>query len=266
MRDVEWDGMRRRLSLRSVLLCLMAVAIIAMGGALAYAQDESDLAGLIPAGMSDGQMVRGTVSSAGGDRIVVKTDKGAVYQVTVTGNTRIVKDRRPFKLVEIRSGDSVGAMGVLDAPAKTVHALFVMVVDAEEMKKAREGLGKIYIAGKVTGIDEVKLTILRPDNVTQVIVVDEGTSFRRGGRQMTSAMSGFGPTGEIAKGPRSADIAGTESITLSDIKVGDSVLGKGELKRGTFVPTQLAVANAASKQHQRRPDGANSEASAGGPR
>ncbi len=61
--------------------------------------------------------------------------------------------------------------------------MFVTVVDAEQMKKAQEDLGKTYIAGKVTAIDELKLTIKRADGVTQVIEVDEGTSFRRGGRR-----------------------------------------------------------------------------------
>ncbi len=52
------------------------------------------------------------------------------------------------------------AMGTLDAPTKTVHALFVTVMDAEQVKKLREGLGKVYITGKVTAIDDVKLTII----------------------------------------------------------------------------------------------------------
>ena len=73
----------------------------------------------------------------------------------------------------------MGAMGELDAPKKTMHALFVAVVDAEQVKKMREDLGKTYITGKVTAIDEVKLTVLRPDHVSQVIEVDETTSFRK---------------------------------------------------------------------------------------
>ena len=49
------------------------------------------------------------------------------------------------------------------------------------MKKMKEDLGKVYITGKVTAIDDVKLTVMRPDGVSQVIEVDEGTSFKRGG-------------------------------------------------------------------------------------
>ncbi len=237
-------------------VCFVLAAIFGIASGRAMAQDDFGPGGPSMAGLSGGQMVRGLVTSAGRDQIALKTDKGEVYKVTVTSNTRIVKDRQPFKLASIRAGDSLGAMGVLDAPAKTVHALFVVVVDAEQARKAREGLGKIYIAGKVTAIDELRLTILRPDNVTQVIAVDEGTSFRRGGRQILSAINGFGPSENVAaRAPNAAD-ASAESITLSDIKVGDTVAGKGELKGGTFVPSQLAVVDAATaRQHRRRQEG-----------
>src|SRR5262249_26025952 len=58
-----------------------------------------------------------------------------------------------------------------------------------------------------------KLTIARPDGQTQEIEVDENTSFRRG----------------------------RESITLPDIKVGDFVRGRGEVKNSVFVPQELNV-------------------------
>src|SRR5271163_469511 len=70
-----------------------------------------------------------------------------------------------------------GAMGVIDAPTKTVHAAALFVVDAAQIKKAREDLGKTYITGKVAAIDDVNLTIERPDGVSQKIMVDESTSF-----------------------------------------------------------------------------------------
>ncbi len=214
-----------------------------------------------------GQLVRGMVMAAAGNRLTVKTDAGELYQVTVTENTRLVKDRQPMRIGEVKVGDGVGAMGVLDAPAKTVHAVFLTVVDAEQAKKMREGMGKVYIMGKVTAIDELKLTILRPDGVSQVIAVDEGTSFKRGGRGLQSMISGVGPmpAGTEPDGqPRRAGgspngASGGESITLADIKVGDSVGGRGEVKGGTFVPTELAVGDANARQRRRRADGGSSE-------
>src|SRR5262249_39723716 len=77
----------------------------------------------------------------------------------------------------------------------------------------REDLGKKFIAGEVKAINETKLTIARPDGQTQDIEGDENTSFKKGG----------------------------ESITLPDIKVGDFVRGRGELKDNTFVPKELMV-------------------------
>ncbi len=215
-----------------------------------------------------GQMVRGMVTASAGNRLTVKTDAGDLYQVTVTDNTRLMKDRQPVRIADIKVGDGVGAMGVLDAPIKTVHAMFLTVVDAEQAKKMREGLGKVYIMGKVTAIDELKLTIQRPDGVNQVIAVDEGTSFKRGGRGMQSMISGVGPVPGNAGPdgqPRRAGAGGPanggggESITLADIKVGDSVGGRGEVKDGTFVPAELAVGDPNARQRRRRTEGATAE-------
>ena len=190
----------------------------------------------------NGQRVSGTVTAVAPDHLTIKTESGDVYEVALSANTRVMKERQPVKATDVKVGDGVGAMGELDAPKKTVHALFVAVVDAAQLKKMREDLGKTYITGKITAIDEVKLTIQRPDNVSQVIEVDETTSFRKGGgRRMTMTMEGGAPaaTGQGAGlGPGGS---GGESITLADVKVGDMVVGQGSVKHGVFVPTNLAV-------------------------
>jgi hypothetical protein len=198
-------------------------------------------------------MVRGTVTAVG-DHLTVKTETGEVYQVAVSTNTRLTKNRQPVKLAEIKVGDGVGAMGVLDAATRTVHAVVVGVLDAEQVKKAREGMGKVYITGKVTAIDldALRVTVMRPDGVSQVIGVDEGTSFKRGGRTMTAIVSGTpaegGPGGDRGNG----NAVGGESITLTDVKVGDSVAGRGAVKNGLFVPTELGVMDAAARGQRRR--------------
>ncbi len=212
-----------------------------------------------PGAFAGGQMVRGTITAVAADRLTVKTEEGEVYQVTVTDNTRLMKARQPVKVAEIKVGDGVGAMGVLDAPTKTVHAAMVMVIDAEEVKKAREGMGKIYIIGKVTAIDEVKLTILRTDGVSQVIEVDEGTSFKRGGRG--AMMMNGGGMGMMPRQGGDAPAGGTrpggggESITLADVKVGDMVGGQGAVKHGVFVPTELGVMDPAARRRRPNADG-----------
>ncbi len=251
---------------------LCALLVMSLGTAMAWAQDAEPQGG---ASFAGGQMVRGTVTAAAADHLTVKTDAGEVYQVVISANTRVTKERQPMKVADIKVGDGVGAMGVMDAPTKTVHAVFVGVVDAEQVKKAREGMGKVYISGKVTAIDDVKLTVLRPDGVSQVIEVDEGTSFKRGGRGMMSMMNGSGPVGAVGgrvgggggsgSGNGSGNGSGGESITLADVKVGDMVMGPGALKNGVFVPTQLGVVDAATMAQRRRraADGAAVGAAAG---
>ncbi len=243
----------RQLSTWCVLLCILSAGFALLGGGRIAAQEEESPE---TAGLAGGQMVRGAVISISismtGDHLAIKTDKGASYQVAVSSNTRIVKDRQPVRITEVRVGDSVGAMGVLDAPTRTVHALFLMIISADQVKQMRDGLGKVYIAGKVTAIDELRLTIQRPDGVSQIIAVDESTSFRKGGRPLQAMIDGSGTVPN--SGPRSSANAG-ESITLLDIKAGDTVAGKGELKNGIFVPTELAIMDPAARQRRRHPDG-----------
>jgi hypothetical protein len=219
-------------------------------------------------GLENAQRVMGTVTATAPNQLTVKTEKGETFQIVTTTNTRLMKDRQSAQFGSIHSGDSVGAMGILDDSTKTLHAAMVMVVDAEQVKKAREGMGKVYIVGKVTAIDDVKITVLRPDGVSQVIEVDEGTSFKRGGRGM-GGMGGFGGMGGMGGGqaggrngngasPRAGAPAGGggESITLADVKVGDSVGGPGVVKNGVFVPTELGVAvPGAGRQRRRGLDG-----------
>jgi len=236
----------------------LVVVFLAAGMGFAQVPEGQDEGGVAFAG---GQMVRGTVTAVAWDRLTVKTEAGEIYQVVVSANTRLNRERLPVKVADIKVGDGVGAMGVLDAPTKTVHAVFVGVVDAEQVKKAREGLGKVYITGKVTAIDMdgLRLTVKRPDGVSQVIGVDEGTSFKRGGRGMAAMVSGSdvvdAPTGGRGSG---AAAGGGESITFADVKVGDGVAGRGGLKNGLFVPTELGVMDAAAVGQRRRRAGAAS--------
>jgi hypothetical protein len=260
---------RRTTRLASALLrtALLAALVAAPS---AYAQAGDPAQDNAPAmAMGAGRMVRGTVSAVAGDKVTLKTEAGDTFQVALTPNTRVMKDRQQIKPAEIRVGDGIGAMGELDRASKTVHALFVSVVSAEEVKKMKESFGKTWISGKVTAIDDLRITILRSDKISQTIAVDEDTSFKRGGRGMAMAMQGgasvpMGP-GEFRRGsgdggverPPSAEAG--EPITLADVKVGDVVAGQGALKNGTFIPTTLAVSDPSQR---RRRDGSNSAGNA----
>ena len=266
--------MRRRSTKGWTTKLLVGIAAIALP-IMVRAQDVQESARQGGVAFAGGQMVRGTVTAASADHLTVKTDAGETYQVALSPNTRLTKDRQPVKLADIKVGDGVGAMGVLDPPTKTVHAVFVGVIDAEQVKKARENMGKTYITGKVTAIDmdALKVTVLRPDGVSQVIGVDEQTSFKRGGRGMAAMASGAGvvdtgPMGGRGSGTGSGAGNGTggggESITFADVKVGDSIAGQGGIKNGVFVPTQLGVMDPAAigQRRRRAPDGAGTGAAA----
>ena len=245
-------------------LLLLATAVAMPVTVLA--QDGQDGPRQGGAAFAGGQMVRGTVTAATADHLTLKTEAGEIYQVSVSANTRVSKDRQPVKMADIKVGDVVGAMGVLDSPTKTVHAVFVGVMDAEQVKKARENMGKTYITGKVTAIDmdALKVTVMRTDGVSQVIAVDEQTSFKRGGRGMIALANGAGPiemgpgggggrgSGNGNGGAAGAGNGGGESITFADVKVGDIVAGRGALKNGVFVPTELGVMDAAAMGQRRR--------------
>jgi hypothetical protein len=230
------------------------------GGAARQGRDGGQFAGM--------QRVGGEVTGVSGATVSIKDEKGVVYQVVTTDNTRMMKGRpadsggsaspTTIKVADLKAGDGLIAMGNLDAPNKTLHAAVVIATDAAVLKALKENLGKTYIAGKVTAIDidNAKMTLMRTDGVSQTIGFDETTSFKRGRANMN--MGGFGG-GE--GGGRRAGGAGTgnaapaaESITLADVKVGDTVAGKGSVKSGVFVPGELTVATPG--QGRRRGTGA----------
>lgn len=157
--------------------------------------------------------VRGTVTAVSGDNITVKTDNGDLYKVETGPNTHFRKQRDQIKISDIHVGDMIAAGGDKDDKAKTIGAVFVMLIDKEQYEKARAEFGKTWTAGSVQSIEETKITIKRPDNVIQTIVVDENTSFRKR----------------------------RDSITLADIKVGDNVSARGSLQNGNFLATVLSV-------------------------
>ena len=186
----------------------------------------------------DMDRVMGTVVSVSGDSLTIKPETGDNVTVKVSSDTRIRKNREEAKLADLKAGDHVFAAGKLGSD-KVLAASLVGVGEMrggagmvmmgpggtpptpEQLQKM--GLGTTFIAGEVKSIEDTKLTILRPDGQTQTIEVDESTSFRAG--------------------------RGENSITLADIKVGDRVMGRGEVKNGVFVPQTLRVGGGMMMQH-----------------
>ena len=133
--------------------------------------------------------VRGTVTAAATDgNVSIRTDEGENYKVFYGPNTHLMKDRQPIAASEIHLGDMVMAGGLVDAKARTVGAIFLVDFDANEVRTARAGFGKTWIAGKVKTVKDLKITIERAgDKQTQVVAVDENTSFRKRKEDVTLA-------------------------------------------------------------------------------
>jgi hypothetical protein len=166
--------------------------------------------------MGMGSAVHGSVTAISGSEFTIKTEQGESYKVATGPNTRLMKDRQPIKASDIHIGDVIMTGGDVDEKAHTVGAVFLAVLDAEQvqkMKQAQADFGKTWVAGKITAMNDLSLTIERPDKKSQTITVDENTSFRKH----------------------------RDSITLADIKVGDTISARGALQSGNFVASVLSV-------------------------
>jgi hypothetical protein len=185
-------------------------------------------------GMGGGGGITGTVTEAAADHYTIKTDAGETYTIHFSVNTRILKqtiqrrgpgeggNREPsapqiLKPSDIKVGDAVGVMGEVDAAAKSVGAVVIAQLDPErarQMRELRTNYGKTWLQGKVTAINETRVTLLGMiDNATHAFVADENTTFRKR----------------------------REPITLADVQVGDMVRAEGAVKEGIFVAASVAV-------------------------
>ncbi len=197
----------------TLFIVVLLLAIAPAGRAQQEGDGPPDGRGLARA-FGNGNGVRGTVTAAAANSFTIHTDEGDTYQVLYSANTRLMKDRQPIAATDVHVGDMLMAGGIVDAKAKTVGAVIVVDIDAAQARNARAGFGKTWVAGKVTAINELKITIERiNDKQAQVVAVDENTSFRKH----------------------------REDITLADIKVGDFISAQGAIHADTFLATTLRV-------------------------
>ena len=203
--------------MKSVLvsLCLLvsAAVCVAQDTSAAPAENQAPPAAQGSRwGARRGPGIAGTITAIDANTVTVKTREGQTAQVTVNDKTEFRKDRAPAALADFKVGDMVFVRG-----EKTGDNAWLAAAIATRGQggpdNLREGMGKQFIAGEVKSIDGTQLTIQRPDGVTQTISVDENTSFRKD----------------------------RESVTLADLKPGDHVFGRGELKNGVFVPATLNI-------------------------
>jgi Domain of unknown function (DUF5666) len=155
--------------------------------------------------------------------IELTTPDEQTVTVKLTGQTEFRKDREPAKATDFKVGDTVMVRGDENAD----HSVTAKVVGSRTGGPGGPGgpggqggrqmgtLGKDYVVGEVKAIDAPRLTLLRPDNVTQTLELNEETSLRKG----------------------------RDSITMADIHVGDHVMARGAMEGDLFVPKAVMVVN-----------------------
>jgi Domain of unknown function (DUF5666) len=179
---------------------------------------------------------RGTIGKitvmTNGSIEVTKPD-GTKVLVKLSANTEFRKDRQPAALTDFKVGDFVMVRG----PENSDHSVNAEMIGGRSAiagggsgggrfgsgrgpgGEAGPGgppmgeLGKDYVSGEVKSIDPPKLTVLRSDNVTQTLELNEDTSLRKG----------------------------RESITMADIHPGDHVMIRGASQNNVFEPKNAMV-------------------------
>ena len=191
---------------------------------------RSGMGGMMPMGRG----IMGTVTQVAPDRFTVKNGANETYTIHFGVNTRIMKqpagpagrDRpmggggappQAIKATDIKVGDAIAAGGETDEAAKSVGAVFVMLLDPERARTMREieaNFGKTWLMGRVTAVNEAKVTLHSGvDNADHTFTADENTTFRRR----------------------------RDPITLPDVQVGDNVRVDGAVKGGQFMAAAVTV-------------------------
>ncbi len=175
----------------------------------------------------------GRIASISPAEMKLSAPDGSTVTVHLNSKTVFRVEQQPAKLEDLKVGTNVFVRGTKNADGAW---------DAEMVSAGNRGfggrggpgggappqMGKDFVAGTVKSIDGTKITILRIDNVTQTIEVDENTSL----------------------------LKHRESITLADVHPGDAVAVRGETKDGAFAPRMLTVVDPAMLERMKQFAGA----------
>jgi len=173
-------------------------------------------------GQEGGRGLFGKITAMHEGVMEITRPDGQVVTVKVTPQTEFRKDREAAKAADFKVGDMVLVRGEENAD----HSVTASMIGARTMGPGAGGgragggmmggtLGKDFVVGIVKSVDAPRLTVVRPDNVTQTLELNEDTSLRRG----------------------------RESITMADIQVGDHVVARGGVEKDVFVPKGVMVMN-----------------------
>jgi hypothetical protein len=168
-----------------------------------------------------GPALFGKITAISNGTVQLSKPDGTTAIVKITDKTEFRKDRQSAKLDDFKVGDMVFVRGE-ENPDHSVTAAMMGARAGGGPHGGDRGpgggagfgeMGKDFILGEVKSVDAPKLTVLRPDNVTQTLELNEDTSLRKG----------------------------RDSITMADIQPGDHVVVRGGLQNNTFVPKNVMV-------------------------
>jgi preprotein translocase subunit YajC len=180
--------------------------------------------------------VLGKLTAIHDQSIEIAEQTGSTVTVKITATTQFRKDREAAKLSDFKVGDLVFVRGEENADHTWTAEMIRTRAGGGFGGRGQGGggpeggraggqggragviaqtgvLGQDYVFGEVKSIDAPKLTILRSDNVTQTIELNEETSLHKG----------------------------RDSITMADIQAGDHVLVHGGMKDNAFQPKAVMV-------------------------
>ena len=172
-----------------------------------------------------GRPVFGKITAMKDGTLELTKPDGNSITVKVTDKTEYHKDRQNAKLADFKVSDMV-FIRVQGSGDQDLTALLVagrtgngpggpgMGGPGGGMMMMGGGeLGKDFVFGEVKSVDAPKITVLRPDKLTQTLELNEQTSLRKG----------------------------RESVTMADIQVADHVFVRGAVQNNAFVPKILMV-------------------------
>ena len=171
-----------------------------------------------------GRGVVGKITAIKDGAVELAKIDGTSVTVRLSDKTEYRKDRQSVKLADFKVGDMVmirtEGSGDQDLTALAVFGRTGNGPGGQGMGGPGGGmmmgggeLGKDFVFGEVKSVDAPKITVLRPDHVTQTLELNEETSLRKG----------------------------RESVTMSDIQVGDHVFVSGGMQNDAFVPKTVMV-------------------------
>jgi hypothetical protein len=147
----------------------------------------------------------GKITAIHNSSFEISNPNGETVTVKLTPQTEFRKDREAAKRSDFKVGDVIAVRGQ-ENPDHTWTAQAIGALQAGT-------LGKDYVAGEVKSVDAPKISVVRSDNVTQTIELNEDTSLRKG----------------------------RDAITMADVQVGDHLLARGALQDNVFVPKFVMV-------------------------